>query len=190
MTTATLNDITTVLISQNVLLVRGVTSLLPNLSRIKSIRDEGALQTLSPRLVIVDVEPEHQLLDIASRLRTLVPDAKLILLIGFAHCGSGPAAEAIADGIMLKYQGPEVLLALAHSLLNRDPTESSHDEGPSLDTPMNESDQRLIELVNQGLSNREIASQLSISIGSVRSRLTGIYSKFGGAPGGRLTTRR
>ena len=48
----------------------------------------------------------------------------------------------------------------------------------SIPSPLSNSQHRVLRLVNQGLSNQEIATRLNISVGTTKWHLHGIFKKL------------
>lgn len=81
------------------------------------------------------------------------------------------AAEAARQGFVLADA-----LALRQVLASRGLLGGERDEAPPHMTPR---EKEVLALVEQGLSNREIAEALTVSVGTVRSHVSNILSKLG-----------
>ena len=93
------------------------------------------------------------------------------------------------DAYLTKPFEPEELLAVIRSILNR--VERTHaqiarlvgaeDEKPALvrDEELTEAEWRVAEAVARGLSNKEIAAELSISVRTVENHISHVLSKKG-----------
>jgi CheY-like chemotaxis protein len=71
----------------------------------------------TPQVVIVDMEPEVDIIGLILKLKAIVQDSKIILLSGFADTERTREAFASGvDGIVLKVQPPAVLIAAIECL--------------------------------------------------------------------------
>lgn len=154
-----------------------------------------------PDVFILDLESERDALGTISQIRESTPTSKIVLLCGLED--KDRAREAFAsgvDGIILKVQPPEVVLAVIealyvpaklHASLERDgggrmdlgiafmKNIASDSQPPAWPEALTEREREIIRLVGQGLSNKDIAYQLSISDSTVRHHMTSIFDKVG-----------
>jgi DNA-binding NarL/FixJ family response regulator len=146
-----------------------------------------------PDVFIMDLETERDALGTIAQIRESVPASKIVLLCGLEE--KDRAREAFAagvDGMILKVQPPAVVLAVLEALyapvtptahMGREGAEG-HD-APSTNKPpkwpeaLTEREREIICLVGQGLSNKDIADNLSISDSTVRYHMTSIFDKVG-----------
>ncbi len=146
-----------------------------------------------PDVFILDLETERDALGTITQIRRSAPASKIVLLCGLEE--NDRAREAFAagvDGVILKVQPPAVVLAVLEALYApATPTAhmgqevaGSHD-APSTNRPpawpeaLTEREREIIRLVGQGLSNKDIANNLSISDSTVRYHMTSIFDKVG-----------
>ena len=163
-----------------------------------------AIETIAdcqPDVIIVDTETEQDAVEGIRQLREAAPHAKLMLLSGFEQ--KDPVREALGfgvDGVILKINPPAVIIAAIEALFR--PPLLTSDAGdphtteqipprplqgelqsvpPQTGWPdaLTEREREVIRLVKQGLSNKDIAHQLSISDSTVRHHLTSIFDKVG-----------
>ncbi|MDF0667023.1 MAG: response regulator transcription factor [Nitrospira sp.] len=154
-----------------------------------------------PDLFILDLETERNVLDTINQIREFAPTGKIVLLCGLEEqARTREAFAAGVDGIILKVQPPEVVLAVIESLyaavkpqppVKRDGamkmglelsfTKQAEPAPPSPSWPdaLTERECEIIRLVEQGLSNKDIAYELSISDSTVRHHMTSIFDKVG-----------
>lgn len=153
-----------------------------------------------PDVIILDMETERDALKSIKQVRESAPGSKMLLLSGFED--KDPVREALefgVDGVILKIHPPGVILAAVDSLFSphslvptREGTAMSaipHAPLPVQSLPevlktawpdaLTEREREIIKLVRQGLSNKDIAYQLSISDSTVRHHLTSIFDKVG-----------
>ncbi len=154
-----------------------------------------------PDVVILDLETAHDAFGTINQIRESAPTSKIVLLCGFEdQARTREAFAAGVDGIILKVQPPAVMLAVIEALYAQAQPQAYGERdgavglglGPPVkkrgdaDAPqpvwldaVTEREREIIRLVGQGLSNKEIAYQLSISDSTVRHHLTNIFDKVG-----------
>ncbi|MDF0651013.1 MAG: hypothetical protein CV081_08905 [Nitrospira sp. LK265] len=154
-----------------------------------------------PDVFILDLETERNVLDTINRIRESTPTSKIVLLCGMEDQERTRAAFASGvDGIILKVQPPGVVLAVIEALYaTTKPQPSVEREGamkirlglsftkqaesapppPAWPDALTEREREIIRLVGHGLSNKDIAYQLSISDSTVRHHMTNIFDKVG-----------
>ncbi len=147
------------------------------------------LEDLKPDLVLLDVNmPGKSGIDVLRRMRRDRSNRAVILLTaGMDDSQLMAAAELDPEGIVLKTSDPALLLECMDSVGEGrrwvDPEVAARIKavkeraisGPSLTARERE----LVELVSRGLRNRDIATQLGVTEGTVKVYLHGIFEKFG-----------
>ncbi|UNX56415.1 response regulator transcription factor [Georgenia sp. TF02-10] len=140
-----------------------------------------------PEVVLVDLQlPDGTGIDIISTLREKVPDARPVVLTSFDDDDAlAEALKAGAKAYLLKtVRGAELAdvikaVAAGRTLLDeRTVTRRRADhEDPTADlTP---SERRVLELIGDGLSNREIGERLGVAEKTVKNHITALLSKMG-----------
>lgn len=149
-----------------------------------------------PDIVILDMETERDIIGAIGQIREAAPKSKILLLSGLEDkermC---EAVEYGIDGVVLKVQPPEVMLAAIdalysplcnHALIEPDGAKNAINASADKRSQpavwpeaLTEREREVIVLVRQGLSNKDIAYQLSISDSTVRHHLTSIFDKVG-----------
>ncbi len=152
-----------------------------------------------PDVVILDLETEPDAIGTINQIRESAPTCKIVLLCGLEDQDRTREAFATGvDGIILKVQPPTVMLAVIEALYTpaqvygeRDGTvglslgppvkKKSATDAPLQAWPkaLTEREREIIQLVGQGLSNKDIAYKLSISDSTVRHHMTNIFEKVG-----------
>jgi DNA-binding NarL/FixJ family response regulator len=146
-----------------------------------------------PDVFILDLETERDALGTIEQIRESAPASKIVLLCGLEE--NDHAREAFAagvDGVILKMQPPAVVLAVLKALyapvkptaqMGRDGAGGHNapftNKPPAWPEALTEREREIIRLVGQGLSNKDIADNLSISDSTVRYHMTSIFDKVG-----------
>lgn len=156
-----------------------------------------ALQLLErelPDLILLDVRmPEMDGVATVKAVRSKWPDVKILILTTFND--DEAALETLKDGVngfMLKTSEPEKLIQSIHSCLSG--VLVLHEEVAvrmvprlskrEVDEPVNEwslteRELDIVRLVGAGKTNKEIAQQLFLSVGTVKNHVTGILQQTG-----------
>jgi DNA-binding NarL/FixJ family response regulator len=154
-----------------------------------------------PDLFILDLETERDALSTIKQIREAAPSSKIVLLCGFGD--KDRTREAFAsgvDGIILNVQPSAAVLAMIEALLTDEKSPAplkrngaecigfatsftkrgeSDLQSPAWPDVLTEREREIICLVKQGLSNKDIAHQLSISDSTVRHHMSNIFDKVG-----------
>ena len=143
---------------------------------------------LKPDLVLLDVHlPDGSGLDILMRLSRARSRPKVILLTaGMDESQLLGASELNPDGMVLKTSDPGLLLESMDAVMAGrcwvDPeiaerTRHAQERAASA-PPLTRRERELIELVRQGLRNRDIAAELGVTEGTVKVYLHAIFDKL------------
>lgn len=139
------------------------------------------VQTLQPDICIMDIEmPGKSGLEAAEELKD--KDCKVIILTTFARTGYfRRALKAGVSGYLLKDSPSEELANSIRSIMNgkRIFAPELMDDVYSEENPLTEREMDVLELVADGKNTKEIASQLSITYGTVRNYISTIMVKLG-----------
>lgn len=188
------------------MMLQGLSKLLEPDCEIVGVVMEGrglveAAKRLRPDLVIADISmPGIDGIEAARRLRAVFPD--LLILILSIHTETSwvrAAFEAGASGYLTKTSAPdEIETAVRELLMGRfyvSPAVTRAMVGaamqgagalregrrPELREPFTHREHDVIRLVGVGLSNKEIARRLGVSVTTVRTHLNKVYDKLGTA---------
>lgn len=154
-----------------------------------------------PDVFLLDLETHQDAIGTIRQIRESSSTSKIVVLSGVKdkQCLHEVFAFGV-DGVILTIQPPEVVLAvieaLSASTTNGGGAERNEPVGwdlremskPKVDSgtqrsvwtdALTEREREIIKLIRQGLSNKEIAYQLSISDSTVRHHLTNIFDKVG-----------
>ena len=146
------------------------------------------IPALKPDLVLLDVHlPDGSGLDVLRRIARARFKPKVILITaGMDEAQLLAASELDPEGMVLKTSDPSLLLQCMDTIVAGktwvDPeiaerTRQAERKAASA-PPLTRRERELIELVRQGLRNRDIASELGVTEGTVKVYLHAIFDKF------------
>ncbi len=149
-------------------------------------------QELKPDVILLDlVMPRKDGLQAIVEIKRNDPSAKILVVTSFTEDDKVfPAIKSGAQGYLLKDAPPEILLQAIRDVyqgeLSLHPTiarkliqEISRPSPlPPTDTPLTEREIVVLQLIAQGLTDKEIAQQLSITTRTVRFHVSNILSKL------------
>ncbi|KRE88454.1 two-component system response regulator [Frateuria sp. Soil773] len=182
-----------VLLAEDQAMVRGALSALLNLESDIEVLGSAAdgeiawreLQRLKPDVLVTDIEmPGLTGLELAQRIQRHEMAVKVIIVTTFARPGFlRRALDAGVSGYLLK-DAPAENLAEALRMVHRggraiDPQLAL--EAWSEADPLNDRERQVLRLAGEGLAASEIATQLSLSHGTVRNYLSEAIGKLGAA---------
>src|SRR5690606_40286461 len=121
------------------------------------------LPAIRPEVLVVDLQlPDGTGIDVMKAARELDPEQRMLVLTSFDDDAALRESRAAgAAGLMLKSaRSQEIVEAIQTVHAGRPVWPADHvEDGPDL----SESDQRIVELIGDGHSNREIAGALGIA---------------------------
>ena len=140
-----------------------------------------------PQIVLVDLQlPDGTGIDVLRALREKLPETRAIVLTSFDD--DGALAEALDEGaaayLLKSVRGAEITeviraVAAGRTLLDRRTVtrhKARHEDPTDGLTP---SELRVIELIGEGMSNREIAERLGVVEKTVKNHITSVLAKMG-----------
>jgi two-component system, NarL family, nitrate/nitrite response regulator NarL len=144
---------------------------------------------VEPDLVLLDVNmPDGSGIDVLRKLRKTGEERPIILLTAGLDDPQLLAADDLEpNGVVLKTSDPALLLECMERVLGGqnwvdpeivDRTKAAKQRQSSL-PPLTPRERELVELVRQGLRNRDIAAQLGVTEGTVKVYLHSIFDKVG-----------
>jgi two-component system, NarL family, nitrate/nitrite response regulator NarL len=146
-------------------------------------------QWLNPDILLLDVNmPGGSGIEVLGRLREAGHAPRTILLTAGMDDPQLIAAERLRpDGVVLKTSDPALLLECldqvrrGHKWVDPEVAERTQKakERASAAPPLTPRERELVELVRQGLRNRDIAAQLGVTEGTVKVYLHAIFDKVG-----------
>jgi two-component system, NarL family, response regulator DesR len=138
------------------------------------------VKSYQPDICVMDIEmPEKSGLDAAEELKGL--GCKVIILTTFARTGYFQRAiKAGVSGYLLKDSPSEELANSIRSVMagKRIYAPELMDDFYSEENPLTEREMEVLELVAGGKNTKEIASQLTITTGTVRNYISTILDKL------------
>jgi LuxR family maltose regulon positive regulatory protein len=149
-----------------------------------STEDYGHIQTLIRILVLKSVayhklRQVDQAIEALQRALTLgEPEGYTRVFIDEGEPMSRLLYTAAAQGINPEYTG-RLLSSLSDELVAPIPPERASSPGGELIEPLSDRELEVLELIAQGLSNQEVASNLYISLSTVKGHTGNIYGKLG-----------
>jgi len=146
------------------------------------------LAKTKPDLLLLDVNlPDGSGIDVLAKLHRARSRPRVILLTaGMEDSQLLAAADLAPEGMVLKTSDPELLLKAMDAVQAGerwiDPeiaerTRHAQQRAASA-PPLTRRERELIELVRQGLRNRDIAAELGVTEGTVKVYLHAIFDKF------------
>lgn len=149
-------------------------------------------ESVQPDILLMDIRMEHMSgLEAAEQILQKYPDAKILFLTTFSddeyivkalHIGAKGYIlkqdfEGIAPALKAVYGGQSVF---GGEIVGKLPVLMQTKEAFDYEQyDIHEKEQSIIELVAEGLSNREIADKLFLSEGTVRNYISTILEKLG-----------
>jgi NarL family two-component system response regulator LiaR len=147
---------------------------------------------LNPDVILMDlVMPELDGIQAIQQIKAHQPNAKVLVLTSFATDDKiFPAIKAGALGYLLKDTDPaELAKAIRqvnageyslHPIIARKVLQELNlsPKRPPLGQPLTEREVEVLRMVAQGKSNRQIADELVLSLGTVRAHLSNILGKL------------
>ena len=147
---------------------------------------------LNPDVILLDmVMPRMGGLEAIQKIKNQCPEAHILVLTSFSDDETVfPAIKAGALGYLLKNTSPDRLLNAIRDVHQGIPSISSDianklmremqrtPDLPPTKEPLTEREMDVLKLVAQGLTNQEIAENLVIAEGTVRTHVSNILSKL------------
>ena len=147
---------------------------------------------LKPDVTLMDmVMPRMGGLEAIQKIKAQCPDTHILVLTSFSDDETVfPAIKAGALGYLLKNSSPDRLLSAIRDVNQGNPSMSPdiasklmtelqrESDLPPTKEPLTDREMDVLKLVARGLTNQEIADQLVLSEGTVRTHVSNILSKL------------
>ena len=141
------------------------------------------LEKVPVDVVLLDIEmPEKTGLDVLEWVRGQALSIKVVIMTTFKRPGYFErAVKADVDAYVLKERSIADLMRTIETVLagRKEYSPELMDILLTQRSPLTNLESQLLKLVAEGLSNKDIASQLHLSDGTVRNYMTSILSKLG-----------
>ena len=173
---------------------RGIAEVIDRCDGLRVVAEAGSVAEtmrraalVRPAILLVDLQlPDGTGIEILTKLQTVLPEARSIILTSFDDDDALAAAlRAGAKAFVLKtVRGAEITdvikaVAAGRTLLD-ERTVTRHRAGhedPAADlTP---SERKVLELIGDGMSNREIGERLGVAEKTVKNHITALLAKMG-----------
>ncbi len=190
-----IKPIRVVLADDHELVLEGLQALLQNEDDIQVIATAkngtqlmDAVHLYNPDVVVMDLKmPALDGINVLDRIREENLPVRVLVLTAFSDGASMlEALEHDADGLALKTDPPSQTIAAIHqvahgqmvfpSVVRQWLTERNR---PTADSELSEREREVLALVAEGLTNAQIAEQLSLSESTVKFHLQHIFEKLG-----------
>lgn len=173
---------------------RGIAEIIDRTPGLEVVAEAGTVadalrraELVRPDVVLVDLQlPDGTGIDIMNRLKTIVPEALPIVLTSFDDDDAlAESLEAGAKAYVLKtVRGAEisdvVCAVVGGRVLLDERTvtrrRANHEDPTANLTP---SERKVLELIGDGLSNREIGEKLGVAEKTVKNHITSLLAKMG-----------
>ena len=144
-----------------------------------------------PDVVLMDINlPDESGITCTAKLKRLLPELRIVIVTIYKDYDLiFQALQAGASGYLLKRSSPEELLQAIKYVqtggcpmtgeIARMVMETFQKRSPAApEDALSPRESEILELVSQGLTNKEIASKLELSFDTIRNRLRHIYDKL------------
>jgi two-component system nitrate/nitrite response regulator NarP len=141
-----------------------------------------------PEIVVLDIQmPDGSGLEVLRQLRSSGDNRKVVLLTAsLEEAGFSEALSLKVDGVLLKTSDPALLIDCLDSVrggdewIDRNLQEEAARPVAARDRSLlSPRETELVQLVRQGLRNRDIADRLGITEGTVKVYLHSVFEKTG-----------
>lgn len=188
------NAINVMIIDDHEVVRRGISEVVDRCEGLKVIAEAGSVaeavrraELMMPEVALVDLRlPDGTGIDIINQLRERSPQTKCVVLTSFDDDDAlSEALQAGAKAYLLKSvrgaEITEVIKAVAGGRVLLDERtvtrrRADHDDPTANLTP---SEHKVLALIGDGLSNREIGEKLGVAEKTVKNHITSLLSKMG-----------
>lgn len=193
-TDGSLSSIRVMIVDDHEIVRRGIAEIVDSSEGMKVVAEAGSLidakrrvGLVKPDIVLVDLQlPDGTGIELMEELKYSSPGTSPIVLTSFDD--DGALAESLAAGakayVLKTVRGAEITSVIrsvaAGKILLDERTITKHkslkDEPTARLTP---SEKRVVELIGDGLSNREIGEKLGVAEKTVKNHITSLLAKMG-----------
>ncbi|GEL97734.1 LuxR family transcriptional regulator [Cellulomonas terrae] len=186
--------ITVMIVDDHEVVRRGVAEIVDRAEGMTVVAEAGSVadglqraDLVRPSVVLVDLQlPDGTGIDVMRALRERLPESRAIVLTSFDDAGALEAAldEGAAAYLLKSARGAEIVdairaVAAGRVLLDQRAVSRHKDRQEDPTGTLTPSELRVVELIGEGLSNREIAERLGIVEKTVKNHITSVLAKMG-----------
>lgn len=187
-------DIRVMIVDDHEVVRRGIAEVIDRSEGMGVVAEAGSVaegvrraELVNPQVMLVDLQlPDGTGIDLMRAVRQNRPDIRAIVLTSFDDDTAFAAAlEVGAAAYVLKsVRGAEIAevvraVAAGRVLLDERTVTRRRKEHDDPTEDLTPSELRVVELIGEGLSNREIAERLSIAEKTVKNHITSLLAKMG-----------
>ncbi len=188
------HDIRVMIIDDHEIVRRGIAEIVDRADGLTVVAEGGSVaETLRraplvrPDILLVDLQlPDGTGIDIITKAKELVPEARSIVLTSFDDDDAlAEALEAGARAYLLKtVRGAEIAdvitaVAAGRTLLDERTVTRRRADQDDPTAELTPSERRVLDLIGDGLSNREIGEKLGVAEKTVKNHITSLLAKMG-----------
>lgn len=152
------------------------------------------IEKLTPDVAIVDIAmPKVSGIEVAKRIKATLPKTAILMLSAYKHDGYVIACmRAGVNGYLLKDMSPSELInairvtSVGEGVFNLEATSVVLRRAFAVDsinatvlTDLHPRELEILKMLARGMTNRQIASELSLSVHTVRTHLGNVFKKLG-----------
>lgn len=187
-------DIAVMIVDDHEVVRRGIAEVIDRSEGMTVVAEAGSVADgvrratlVRPQVMLVDLQlPDGTGIDVMTALREPLPETRAIVLTSFDDDDALAAAlQAGAAAYLLKsVRGAEIAdvvrsVAAGRTLLDERTVtrrRADHDDPTADLTP---SERKVLDLIGEGMSNREIAERLGVAEKTVKNHITSLLAKMG-----------
>ncbi len=187
-------DIAVMIVDDHEVVRRGIAEVVERADGMTVVAEAGSVAEgvrrgtlVRPQVMLVDLQlPDGNGIDLIEALREPLPDTRAVVLTSFDDDDALAAALRVgaAAYVLKTVRGAEIAevirsVAAGRTLLDERTVtrrRADHDDPTADLTP---SERKVVDLIGEGLSNREIAERLGVAEKTVKNHITSLLAKMG-----------
>lgn len=189
----TVAEIEVMIIDDHEVVRRGIAEVIDRSEGLRVVAEAGSvaeavrrMDLVKPEVMLVDLQlPDGTGIDIIEQASERLPETRCIVLTSFDDDDAVSSALAVgAKAFVLKtVRGTEIAdvvqaVASGRTLLD-ERTLTRYQTGSDPTADLTKSELRVLDLIGEGLSNREIAERLGVAEKTVKNHVTSLLAKMG-----------
>lgn len=182
-------DITVLVLDDHEVVRRGICDVLDRADGVTVVAEAGSVQqairradAVRPNVLLTDLRlPDGTGLDVITHVVKNLPETRIVVLTSYDDDEARTAARAAgAYGFVPKTaRSQDIVQAIKDAAAGRASPGRIKVEEDSVVSKLTPMEQRVLELVGQSKSNREIADELGIAEKTVKNHVTAVLAKMG-----------